>query len=431
MYAGHATFLDDHTLDTGTGERVTADQIVIAAGSRVDVAPIAGLDEVPFHTSDTVMRLDELPGRMAIVGGGLVAAEFAHIFSALGTEVVQVHRGPRLLQGVDEDVSARFTEIAGRQWEVRLEASVEKAARRGEGVVLALSDSTEVEVDVVLVATGRRPNADRLGLEHTSIALDDDIVAVDDHQRTSVDGVWALGDVANHVELKHLANAEADTVQHNLLHPDDLVRTDRRFVPSAVFTSPQIASVGLTEQQAREKGVAFTTAVEDFGGVAFGWAMEDSDHFVKLLADPGGTRLLGAHIIGPQAALLLQPLVQAISLGTTVSEMSRGQLWIHPSLAEVVENALLEIVSSQSVLERDCSPRVSSGGRHSGRASSAPLRVGGWGKCHSRSVHSRFQRAHLRCGWHAPGCPPFSPRSDAPTSSTRPSSPSPSWSPTP
>jgi mycothione reductase len=342
VFGAHATSLADHTLDTGTGETITADQVVVAAGSRVDVAPIPGLEDVPFHTSDTVMRLDELPARLAIIGGGFVAAEFAHVFSALGSRVTQVHRGPALLRAGDAEISTRFTGEAVGQWDVRLSTTVEKVARRGDGVVLLLSDDSEVEADVLLMATGRVPNTDRLGLEHTSIALDGDVVAVDAHQRSvSTPHVWALGDAANTWQLKHVANAEARTVQHNLLHPDDLVTTDHRFVPSAVFTHPQVASVGLPERAAREQGLEVTTAVQDYADVAYGWAMEDRGHVVKLVAQ--GEQLVGAHVLGPQASILIQPLVQGMSLGSTVSEMSGGQYWIHPSLAEVVENALLKL----------------------------------------------------------------------------------------
>jgi mycothione reductase len=130
LYEGHATFVDDHTLDTGTGQHLTADQIVIAAGSRSTVPQRAGLDEVEYHTRDTVMRLEELPERMVIVGGGYVAAEFAHVFSSLGTRVTQVHRGPVLLREHDEAVSHQFTELAGRQWDVRLNTNLSQVARR-------------------------------------------------------------------------------------------------------------------------------------------------------------------------------------------------------------------------------------------------------------------------------------------------------------
>ena len=347
VYGAHATFLDDHTVDTGTGATVTADQIVIAAGSRVDVAPIPGIEDVTYYTSDDVMRLDDLPRRMAIVGGGFVAAEFAHVFSALGTAVTQVHRGAALLQKEDEEVAAAFTRTAADQWDVRLSTKVERLSSRGEAIVLELSDGTELEVDVLLMATGRVPNADRLGLENTAIALDEGIVRVDEHQRTTVEGVWALGDVANRHQLKHVANHEARTIQHNLLHPDDLVASDHRFVPSAVFSHPQVASVGLTSQAARERGIEHRVAVQDYADIAYGWAMESwpGTTFVKLLGDPAGEQLLGAHLIGPQASNLIQPLIQTMSLGTPIRDAARGQYWIHPAMAEVVENALLKLVS--------------------------------------------------------------------------------------
>ena len=346
VFESHATFVDDHTLATGTGEQVTADRIVIASGSRVDVADVPGLDEVPFHTSDTVMRLEELPARMVVVGGGYVAAELAHVFSALGTHVTQVQRGSRLLMAHDRDVSHTFTAVASRQWDVRLDCTPTKVTRRGDGVAVTLSDGDEVEADVLLMATGRLPNSDRLGLEHTGVEVVDGLVVVDAHQRTAVDGVFALGDVCSHHALKHVANHEARIVQHNLLHPDDLRRNDLGPVPSAVFTSPQIASVGLTEDAAAEQGVAHRVVRQDFGDVAYGWALETprGEQFVKLVVSEDGQQILGAHVIGHQASLLLQPLVQAMSLGTSPADLARGQYWIHPSLAEVVENAVLQLM---------------------------------------------------------------------------------------
>jgi mycothione reductase len=346
VYDEHCTFVDDHTLDTGSRGRITADQIVIAAGSRVHVAEIPGLDEVEFHTSDTVMRLSDLPRRMTIVGGGYVAAEFAHVFSALGTEVTQLERGSRLLRHQDEDISRTFTELAARQWDVRLDTTATRVEKSGPATVVHLSDGSELETDVLLMATGRVSNADRLGLEHTSVEVRDGRVVVDDHQRTTVEGIWALGDISSEYQLKHVANHEADVVRHNLLHPDDLVSSDHRFVPAAVFTSPQIARVGLTSQAAREQGIEHRSVTHDYASIAYGWAMESppGEQYVKLLVTPDGHQLLGAHVIGPQASLLLQPLVQAISLGTPTAEMARNQYWIHPSMAEVVENALLKLV---------------------------------------------------------------------------------------
>ena len=160
-----------------------------------------------------------------------------------------------------------------------------------------------------------------------------------------VDGVFALGDISSQHLLKHVANAEMRTVQHNLTHPDSMRETDERYVPAAVFTHPQIACVGLTEDEARQKGqregFEITVKVQNFGDVAYGWAMEDQVGLCKLIARKDTGELLGAHLIGEESSLLIQPLIQAMSFGLSAQDMARGQFWIHPALTEVVENALL------------------------------------------------------------------------------------------
>ena len=344
LFEGHARFVDVRTLDTGTGETITADDVVIAAGARPVVPDVEGLEEVGFHTSDTIMRIDALPDRLLVIGGGFVAAEFAHVFGSFDTHVTIVNRSSALLRGEDAEVSAAFTGIAQNRWDVRLETKVEKVERYGDVVRARLSDGSTVDVDVVLVAAGRRSNADGLDLDRTGVRTDDDgVILVDDHQRTNVEGIWALGDIANHFQLKHVSNLEARVIQHNLLHPDDLVRARHDVVPSAVFTSPQVASVGLTERQAVEQGVRHVVAKQMYGDTAYGWAMEDTTSFAKVLADPDTGLVLGAHVLGPQASNLLQPLVQAMSFGQTAHDVARGQYWIHPALMEVVENLLLRL----------------------------------------------------------------------------------------
>ncbi|HSE54727.1 MAG TPA: FAD-dependent oxidoreductase, partial [Nocardioidaceae bacterium] len=317
----------------------------LAAGSRAVVPDIEGLDQVPFHTSDTIMRIDDLPRRIGIIGGGFVAAEFAHVFGSFGSEVVLVNRSDRLLRQEDADVSERFTELARRRWDVRLNTRTTKVEGYDGRIRLHLdSDGTPdtVEVDTLLVATGRRSNSDGLDLERVGVEVDDTgLVLVDDYQRTNVEGIWALGDISNRWQLKHVSNHEARVVQHNLLHPDDLVPADHSFVPSAVFSSPQVASVGVTEAEAQEQGLAYVTARQAYGDTAYGWAMEDTTSFAKVLADPDTGLLLGAHILGAQASNLIQPLVQAMRFGQTAQQVARDQFWIHPALSEVVENALL------------------------------------------------------------------------------------------
>ena len=171
--------------------------------------------------------------------------------------------------------------------------------------------------------------------------LEDGRVDVDEYGRTSAPGVWALGDVSSHYQLKHVANAEARTIAHNLVHPDDLRPLPHDHVPSGIFSHPQIATVGLTEDDCVEQGRAHVAYVQEYGDTAYGWAMEDTTSVCKLVADPETGLLLGAHLMGPQATSLIQPVVQALAFGTSVSDLARGVYWIHPALAEVVENALL------------------------------------------------------------------------------------------
>nr|WP_222131717.1 mycothione reductase [Pseudonocardia sp. C8] len=352
VYFGHARFTGERALAVdrtdGSGtDTITADRVVVAAGSRPSIPPVITTSGVPYETSDTVMRIDAVPRRLAILGGGYIAAEFAHVFSALGAEVTVIARGPKLLRHLDDTISERFTEIATARWDCRLRTQVTAVTGDGSGgpgeVRLALDDGTEVVADTLLVATGRIPNGDRMDLDRAGITVHaDGRVAVDEHQRSvSADGVWALGDVSSTHQLKHVANHEAKIVGHNLAHPDDLRAANHDLVPAAVFTEPQIASVGMTEAQARTAGLDVAVKVQDFGDVAFGWAMEDRTGICKLVAERGTGRLLGAHLLGPQASTLVQQLIQAMAFGQTVGQIATGQYWIHPALPEVIENALL------------------------------------------------------------------------------------------
>ncbi len=344
LYEAHAEFIGPRTLRLSTGAELSADRIVVAAGSRATVPDLVNDSGVPFHTSDTIMRVDALPRRLAILGGGYVAAEFAHVFAAFGTEVTLISRNSPLLRHFDHTIADRFTEIAQQQWDVRLGTSLVGLTGDEAGVELSLDDGATVAADLLLVATGRVPNTDRLGVPRAGFDLHDDgRIVVDEFQRTTADGIWALGDVSSLHQLKHVANHEARVVAHNLAHPDDLMPADHRYIPAAVFTHPQLASVGVTEEEAKERGIPYRVGIQAFGETAFGWAMEDTTGICKVLADPESGRLLGAHLIGPQASTLIQPLIQAMSFEQTVRGLARGQYWIHPALTEVVENALLKL----------------------------------------------------------------------------------------
>src|SRR4051812_44071213 len=200
VYEGHATFTAPHSLavqrNDGSGtDQITADRIVIAAGGRPIIPPVIAQSGISFHTSDTVMRIETLPERMVIIGGGYIGNEFAHVFSAFGTQVTMVVRGPQLLRDHDETVRERFTALARERWDVRTGIVVTAASERDGVITLELSDGSSLDTDLVLVATGRKPNTDLLDVDRAGLVTHDDgRLVVDDQQRTSVEGIWALGD---------------------------------------------------------------------------------------------------------------------------------------------------------------------------------------------------------------------------------------------
>ncbi|WP_040282406.1 mycothione reductase [Tessaracoccus massiliensis] len=354
VFRDEARFVGDRTLQVGDTQ-ISADRVVIATGSRPRELHVPGIDDVRdrIYTSDTIMRIDERPRRLVILGGGFVATEFAHVFASLGTEVTLINRSDVLLRGHDAEISEQFANQLGRRVQIRLNQRLSAFEDSGDGgVTVVTTDRNGIEyeyfADAVLVAVGRVRNSDTLDPAAGGIEMrETGQIRVDAQQRTSATGVWAIGDVSSGHLLKHVANAEMRTVQHNLLHPDQPVETDHRYVPHAVFSDPQVAAVGATEEQLKAWGLPYVCARQRYADVAYGWALEDEGHFVKLLADPTNGHLLGAHIIGPQAPTLIQPLIQAMSFGQRVDEMARGQYWIHPALPEVVENALLGLVAAQ------------------------------------------------------------------------------------
>lgn len=346
VFKGTARFTGERTIHVGD-HTLTADRIVVAAGARPMLPPIAGLHEVPFHTSDTIMRIDEVPPHLTIIGGGFIAAELAHVFEAFGSHVTIVHRRDTLLRAQDHEVARRFTEQAADRFELLLDAQVGGVEVAGNQIAVEASVGGHPRMwltDALLVATGRVPNTDELDVAAAGMQVDHDgYLVVDEYLETTAPGVWALGDICNPVQLKHTANAEARVVAHNMAHPTDRRRVDLWPIPNAVFTSPQVAAVGQTEEDLVAAGKPYLKSVRDYGGAAYGWALEDTTSFCKLLADPETRQLLGAHIIGPQASTLIQQLIQGMRFGQTVDEMASGQLYIHPALPEVVEQALLDL----------------------------------------------------------------------------------------
>ena len=349
VYEGNARFIGDRTLEVN-GQSIRGERVVLATGARAFIPAIRGIDEVPYQTSDTIMHIAHLPEHLVVLGGGFIASELSHVFRSLGSRVTIINRGHRLLGAEDHDIAQRYTERVADRFELVLGAHVERVYMTAEGVGLRVTNAGgehTVEGDTLLVAAGRRPNGDDIDAAAAGIEIGEmGEVIVDGYGRTSAPGVWALGDVNGRYQLKHMANGEAKAIEHSLLHPDDPCPLDSRPAPHAVFGSPQIGTVGLTQAQGDALGRPVTVISHSYGGAAYGWAMEDTESFCKLIGDPATRMLLGAHVIGYQASMLVQLLVQGMHLGTTVDEMATGQIWIHPALSEVVEQALLKLIDA-------------------------------------------------------------------------------------
>ena len=357
LLRGTARFTGPKTLhvtgNDGTEQTITADTIVLGAGSRPVLPEIDGLAEAEPHTSDTIMRVDRLPASLAILGSGVVAVEMAHVFASLGVEVTLIARSSRVLRAADADVSSRLTEILGDRLRLETDLSTTAVRRTIEGVELrGERDGAEVLIraEELLVAVGRRPSSDLLDVAAAGIdTAPDGRVEVDAHQRVLgggevLEGLWAFGDLSSPHQLKHVANHEQRIMRHNILHPEQLRRSDTMPIPSGVFTHPQVAWVGIDEAAARAQGRAVKVAVQEYASIAYGWAMEDTTGFAKIIVDAETTEILGAHLIGPEATTLIQLLIQAMSTGQTARDIAATQYWIHPAMPELIENALLQLV---------------------------------------------------------------------------------------
>jgi len=279
---------------------------------------------------------------MVLIGGGYIAAEMAHFFGALGTEVAIVEIGPRMLLQEDDDVSSRFTDIYRRKFRLLLNASVKRVGRDGKQLALDVeSDGRRqtLSAEMLLVATGRRPNTDLLDVAKTGVTVDErGFVKADEYLETEVPGIWALGDIVGRNQLKHNANLEAVHVANNILDPEHRVAVDYHAIPHAVFASPQVASVGVTERQARQQNLPYVSASYAYIDTGYGAAIDDRDGFVKVLANRETKEILGCHILGTDASILIQEVANAMRMRLTVDAITQS-IYVHPALPEAVQRA--------------------------------------------------------------------------------------------
>ena len=345
IYKGEARFVDHKVLEVN-GERITAPTIMVSAGSRPAIPPIPGIADVPYITSDEALFLPEQPRRLIVLGGGFIGAELAHFFGALGTEVTIIDMAPLLVSTEDHQIAERFTDVFRRKYNVVLDARVSRVYRQGDGIGLDVTtpdgDRT-FEGDTLLVATGRTPNTDLLDVAATGVEVDSrGFVAVDEYLETSVPGIWALGDIVGKFMLKHNANWEWWYADHNMFNRGPKKAVDYHAMPRAVFSSPQIGSVGLTEEQLQEQGIPYVVGSWEYIWGAYGIAIDDRDGLVKVLAHPETREILGCHIIGTDASMLIQEVANAMRLHLTTDVFSQG-IYIHPALPEVIYRAFRSV----------------------------------------------------------------------------------------
>jgi len=327
------------------GEEYETKHIVIATGSESIPLPGVEVDERVIVTSTGGLELDRVPERLVVIGGGYIGLELGSVWRRLGAQVTVVEFLDRIVPGMDAEVGKAFERILAKQgMKFRLKTKVTGARKGNEGVTLTLEPAEggaaeEITADVVLVAIGRRPYVNGLGLDAVGVALDErGRIATNGHYATNVPGIWAIGDCIAGPMLAHKAEDEGVAVAEIIAGKAGHVNYEA--IPGVVYTWPEVASVGCTEEQLKAEGIAYKVGKFPFTANGRARAMGDTDGFVKLLADKATDRLLGAHIIGPDAGTLIAELALAIEFGASAEDVGRTS-HAHPSLNEAVKEAAL------------------------------------------------------------------------------------------
>ena len=356
LFANGCKFIGHKTV-TIVGEDshdiLTAEKILIAAGARPRIPNIKGLEGTGYLTSNEALRLKKQPRTLTIIGGGYIACELAHFFGALGTKINIIQHKNVLIPNEDEAVSQKFTEIFSKKYNVYVGYETEYVSREnGNNTfhVAAKEDisgkSLELVSDQLLIAAGRIPNSDTLDLEKTGVKLGEKgYIKTDRFLETEVNGIFALGDIIGRYLFKHTANHEAQYAYHNILNPDKKIPVNYAAMPHAIFSSPQVASVGFTEQELKKARIKYQKSVYPYMNTAMGLALEDRDGFVKFLTDKTSGKILGCHIIGSEASILIHEVLVAMRVDDNDGTLDYilKTVHIHPALSEVVFRAAAAI----------------------------------------------------------------------------------------
>lgn len=338
LVRGMARFTAPHTLEVQGGPTLKARHVVLATGSRVAHPPLPGLDEAHCLTSDDALKLSRLPSSLIVLGGGAVACEFSQFFARLGVRVTQIQRSARLLKELDPDLTAVVEAVFRREGiDLHTGTTFRSAGRTATGrFVTFLENGLErrVEADEILLALGRSPHTEGLNLDAIGVARDGERIVTHARLQTSVPHIYAAGDCTGLHEIVHLAVQQGELAAHNILHPGRPRERDDRLLLGVVFTDPQVAWVGLTEQAAQAGQVPYRAAHYRFDDHGKSLIMEARDGFVKLLADPRSGEILGGACIGPAGGELIHEITVAMARRMTVRELAAVPHY-HPTLAEI------------------------------------------------------------------------------------------------
>jgi len=353
-YPAVAEFVSPYTLKVGD-ETMTSKMIFLCTGSKPIIPPIKGLEKVGYLTSDTVLKMNRLPESIAVAGGGYIAAEYGHFFSAMGSKVTIIGRNPQFLKQEEPEVSALAKKELEKHMTILTNHEVREAEKTSKGKkrLIAVNrengEETVISADEILIATGRGPNTDVLHPERGGIETEErGWIIVNEYLETSQPNVWALGDANGRHLFKHVANYESLVVYYNAILKKN-VKVDYHAIPHAVFTYPEIGSVGLREKEAIEKYGKHNVliGIQRYEDTAKGEAMGVKDDFVKVIVEKETMRILGAHIIGPHASVLIQEIINLMYTPEQSAEPIITGMHIHPALNEVVERAFRSLMSPE------------------------------------------------------------------------------------